>query len=100
MVLHRKVHPLLQRRSTKQDCFIVIPIGKEGSRVRKHTDDPSATNPCYGDFPMKSAESRIRNIFLKDIDRSRNHRIPRHGDAERLDAIKQCIEACGQLQLR
>ena len=43
-------------------------------------------------------ESRIRDIALEDIDRSRNHRIPRPGDAERLEALKQSIEACGQLQ--
>jgi ParB/RepB/Spo0J family partition protein len=43
-------------------------------------------------------ESRIRDIALEDIDRSRNHRIPRPGDPERLAALKVSIEACGQLQ--
>jgi len=48
---------------------------------------------------MKSTpESRIREIAIADIDRSANHRLPRIGDAERLEAIKQSIAACGQLQ--
>ncbi len=48
---------------------------------------------------MKSTpESRIREIAITDIDRSRNHRLPRSGDSERLEAIKQSIAACGQLQ--
>lgn len=45
-----------------------------------------------------TTESRIRDIALEDIDRSHNHRIPRPGDAERLEALKVSIEACGQLQ--
>jgi ParB/RepB/Spo0J family partition protein len=45
-----------------------------------------------------STESRIRDIAIEDIDRSRNHRISFPADAERLDALKQSIEACGQLQ--
>ena len=45
-----------------------------------------------------STESRIRDIALEDIDRSRNHRIPRQGDDERLASLKQSIDACGQLQ--
>ena len=45
-----------------------------------------------------SSESRIREVPLTDIDRSRNHRIPRPGDAERLEAMKRSIEAGGQLQ--
>jgi ParB/RepB/Spo0J family partition protein len=45
-----------------------------------------------------ATESRIRDIELSEIDRSRNHRIPTPGDAERIEALKQSIEACGQLQ--
>lgn len=45
-----------------------------------------------------TTESRIRDIALTDIDRSRNHRIPMPGDAEKIEALKQSIEACGQLQ--
>ena len=48
-------------------------------------------------MPSKS-ETRIQEIAIADIDRSRNHRIPRVGDGQRLDAIKASIEACGQLQ--
>lgn len=43
-------------------------------------------------------ESRIRDIALSEIDRLRNHRIPMPGDDERIEALKQSIEACGQLQ--
>jgi ParB/RepB/Spo0J family partition protein len=45
-----------------------------------------------------NTESRIRDIPIEEIDRSRNHRIPRLGDAERLEAVKRSIEARGQLQ--
>jgi ParB-like chromosome segregation protein Spo0J len=48
-------------------------------------------------FMTRTNEPRIRDILLEEIDRSRNHRIPRPGDAERLESIKQSIEACGQL---
>src|SRR5437868_13660527 len=47
---------------------------------------------------MKTAEARIREIPLEEIDRSRNYRIPMPGDAEKLTSIKQSIDACGQLQ--
>ena len=47
---------------------------------------------------MKSDELRIRDIPIKDIDRSRNHRIPIPGDDKRLEAMKRSIEACDQLQ--
>ncbi|HEY1684373.1 MAG TPA: ParB N-terminal domain-containing protein [Tepidisphaeraceae bacterium] len=46
----------------------------------------------------KAAEFHIRDIALDQIDRSRNHRIPMAGDAERIEALKASIEACGQLQ--
>jgi len=45
-----------------------------------------------------TTESRIRDIALSEIDRSRNHRIPMPGDDQRIDALKQSVEACGQLQ--
>ena len=44
-----------------------------------------------------NSESRIRDIAIADIDRSRNHRIPRPGDAERIEWLKLSIQACGQL---
>ena len=48
---------------------------------------------------MKSTpESRIREIAIADIDRSPQSPPARAGDTERLDAIKQSIAACGQLQ--
>ncbi|MBC7784182.1 MAG: ParB N-terminal domain-containing protein, partial [Burkholderiales bacterium] len=45
-----------------------------------------------------TGECRIREIELSQIDRSRNHRIPMAGDAERVEALKSSIESCGQLQ--
>lgn len=47
---------------------------------------------------MNQMESRIRDIALDQIDRSRNHRIPMAGDAERIELMKASIEVCGQLQ--
>ncbi|QOV92101.1 ParB/RepB/Spo0J family partition protein [Humisphaera borealis] len=46
----------------------------------------------------RPSESRIKDIALVEIDRSRNHRIPTPGDAERIESLKASIEACGQLQ--
>jgi ParB/RepB/Spo0J family partition protein len=43
-------------------------------------------------------DGRIKDILLSEIDRSGNYRIPMPGDAERIEALKQSIEACGQLQ--
>jgi ParB/RepB/Spo0J family partition protein len=40
----------------------------------------------------------IRDIALDEIDRSRNHRIPMVGDAERIESMNASIQACGQLQ--
>src|ERR1041384_74066 len=47
---------------------------------------------------MSRNEPRLREIPLEDIDRSRNHRIPKPGDAEKLEGVRKSIEACGQLQ--
>lgn len=43
-------------------------------------------------------ECRIVDVQLSEIDRSRNHRIAMPGDAEKIEALKASIEACGQLQ--
>ena len=47
---------------------------------------------------MKTSEIKLREIALDQIDRTRNHRIPRPGDAQRLTELKKSIEAGGQLQ--
>jgi ParB/RepB/Spo0J family partition protein len=46
-----------------------------------------------------SSESRIKDIALSEIDRSRNHRIPMPGDQQRIEALKESMgSSCGQLQ--
>lgn len=45
-----------------------------------------------------SSESRICDIRIDQIDRSRNHRLKQDGDLDRIESLKQSITACGQLQ--
>lgn len=47
---------------------------------------------------VSSNESRICDIRIDQIDRSRNHRLKQEGDLDRIEALKQSINACGQLQ--
>lgn len=68
------------------------------------TMDPPA--PAAGDFnpdayPRHTHADRfprLDNIRLSQIDRSRNHRIARPGDEERIADLMRSIEASGQLQ--
>lgn len=45
-----------------------------------------------------TSESRIQDIVIAEIDRSRNHRLQMPGDKERIEDLKGGIKSCGQLQ--